>query len=375
MLSSDSPAKTTKTSINIAFLSPFHVKHRLKSHISTPLNPSALPHDRRQQTTKHIGQCKHAPFILRDHSAQFTRRAALHTISRRFEHTYEITLDTQQRQALFAQCRATARAMRIHLRYSHATTRRVPSKRTFATLPLRPVLLYIITLRCFPSHFLLFLFLFGRSCGRQNSSSGSIYSNASPLPARRPTNPFACRPHTLLRSAMRRHSASARFSRPFRAPSAMSAAAFAAELPFDTPSRLFRLPLFPQAVQGSAFLCVLVSCGTHALSFTKTSTFIEVFARLCIFIHCVIACFSPIRLLFPSLRSFPRCRSAADNRASAPLSYTRFRIPPSRTRAVSSIRVCILFPRSSLSSPIFSISFHLTLAIGVTFALFACTFL
>lgn len=63
----------------------------------------------------------------------------------------------------------------------------MPSKRTFATLPLRPVLLYVITLRCFSVAFLLFLFLFGRSCGRQNSSSGSIYSNASPLPARRPT--------------------------------------------------------------------------------------------------------------------------------------------------------------------------------------------
>ena len=151
--------------------------------------------------------------------------------------------------------------------------------------------------------------------------------------------------------------------------------AFAAELPLDTLFCLFRLPLFPQAVQGSAFHYVLVSCGTYVLSFAKTSTFIEVFARLCIFIHCVIACFSPMRLLFPSLRSFSRCRSAADDRASAPLSYTRFRIPPSRTRAVSSIRVCILFPRSSLSSPIFSISFHLTLAIGVTFALFACTFL
>lgn len=50
-------------------------------------------------------------------------------------------------------------------------------------------------------------------------------------------------------------------------------------------------PLFLLAVQGSAFLCVLVSCGTYVLSFTKTSTFIEVFARLCIFIHCVIACF------------------------------------------------------------------------------------
>lgn len=113
-----------------------------------------------------------------------------------------------------------------------------------------------------------------------------------------PTNPFACRPHTLLCSAMRRHSASARFLRPVRAPSAKSAAAFAAELPFDDPPRLFRLPLFPQAVQGSAFHYVLVSCGTYVLSFAKTSTFIEVFTRLCIFIHCVIACFSPMRLLF-----------------------------------------------------------------------------
>ena len=58
--------------------------------------------------------------------------------------------------------------------------------------------------------------------------------------------------------------------------------AFAVELPFDAPSRLFRLPLFPQAVQGSAFLCVLVSCGTYVLSFAKTSTFIEVF---CSFMH------------------------------------------------------------------------------------------
>lgn len=170
---------------------------------------------------------------------------------------------------------------------------------------------------------------------------------------------------------MRRHSASARFSRPFRAPSAMSAAAFAAELPLDTLFCLFRLPLFPQAVQWSAFHYVLVSCGTCVLSFAKTSTFIGIFARLCIFIHCDIACFSLMRSLLPSLRSFSHCRFAADDRASTPLSYTRFRIPPSRTRAVSSIRVCILFPRSSLSSPIFSISFHLTLAIGVTFALFA----
>lgn len=43
MLSSDSPAKTTKTSINIAFLPLFHIKHRLKSGVLPPLNPSDLP--------------------------------------------------------------------------------------------------------------------------------------------------------------------------------------------------------------------------------------------------------------------------------------------------------------------------------------------
>lgn len=143
---------------------------------------------------------------------------------------------------------------------------------------------------------------------------------------------------------MRRHSASARFSRPVRAPSAKSAAAFAAELPFDAPSCLFRLPLFPQAVQGSAFHYVLVSCGTYVLSFAKTSTFIEVFARLCIFIHCVIACFSPMRLLFLSLRSFSRCRSAAGDRASAPLRRFCFRAPHRRPGLpFSSALVCIPF--------------------------------
>lgn len=78
MLLSDSPAKTTKTSTNIAFLSPFHVKHRLKSHISTPLNPSALPHDRRHKTTRHIGQCKHASIVLpRSVLCRFTYSAPL----------------------------------------------------------------------------------------------------------------------------------------------------------------------------------------------------------------------------------------------------------------------------------------------------------
>ena len=151
--------------------------------------------------------------------------------------------------------------------------------------------------------------------------------------------------------------------------------AFAADTAARHPVLPLSTPLFPQAVQGSAFLCVLVSCGTCVLSFAKTSAFIEVF---CSFMHIYTlryCMFFLMRSLLPSLRSFPHCRSVSDDRASTPLSYTRFRIPPSRTRAVSSIRVCILFPRSSLSSPIFSISFHLTLAIGVTFALFACTFL
>lgn len=54
------------------------------------------------------------------------------------------------------------------------------------------------------------------------------------------------------------------------------------------------------------------------------------FARLCIFIHCVIACFSPMRLIFPSLRSFPHCLSAAGDRASAPLRRFYFRAPHRR---------------------------------------------
>ena len=43
MLLSDSPAKTTKTSINIVFLPLFHIKHCPKPHKLTSLNPSALP--------------------------------------------------------------------------------------------------------------------------------------------------------------------------------------------------------------------------------------------------------------------------------------------------------------------------------------------
>ena len=173
---------------------------------------------------------------------------------------------------------------------------------------------------------------------------------------------------------MRWHSASARFSRPVRAPSAKSAAAFAAELPFDAPPRLFRLPLFPQAVQGSAFLCVLVSCGTYVLSFAKTSTFIEVFARLCIFIHCVIACFSPIRFLFPSLRSFSRCRSTAGDRASAPLRRFCFRAPHRRP-AFRFRRRSFAFRFSAVVPPLFLISRSLFASCSMAHANFLFVFL
>ena len=112
----DNPAKTTKTSINIAFLSPFHVKHRLKSHISTPLNPSALPHDRRQQTTKHIGQCKHASIVLpRSFLRRFTFSAPLTLCNFALIWAHcPITRDTRQQQSLFAQCRAAAQTPLIY---------------------------------------------------------------------------------------------------------------------------------------------------------------------------------------------------------------------------------------------------------------------
>ena len=130
-------------------------------------------------------------------------------------------------------------------------------------------------------------------------------------------------------------------------------------LPLDTLFCLFRLPLFPQAVQRSAFLCVLVSCGTYVLSSTKTSTFIGIFTRLCIFIHCDIACFSLMRLLLPSLRSFSHCRSAADDRASAPLLHP---VPhPAEVARVPSHRFAFAFSfRDRVSRPPFSRSLFIS---------------
>ena len=110
------------------------------------------------------------------------------------------------------------------------------------------------------------------------------------------------------------------------------------------------------------------------MSFAKTSTFIEVFARLCIFIHCVIACFSPMRLLFPPLRSFPRCRSAADDHASAPLRRFCFQAPHRRPGLqFSSALVCIPFFRGR--TPSFLISRSLFASCSMAHANFLFVFL
>ena len=193
-------------------------------------------------------------------------------------------------------------------------------------------LFYVITFRCLSSPFSSFI-AFCRYCDRQ-STSHALYLRrfafartqldkpVYPHPDCQPTRTAIFISHAL-REAYSNFAAKAR-ARPLLPPT----------LPPDTLFCLFRIPLFPQAVQGSAFLYVFVSCGTCVLSSAKTSTFIGVFARLCIFIHYVITCFSPMRLLFSPLRSFPRCRSAADDRASSPLRRFCFRAPNRRRLAV-----------------------------------------
>lgn len=109
----------------------------------------------------------------------------------------------------------------------------------------------------------------------------------------------------------------------------------------------------------------------HSPKPQRLSRFLLVYAYLYIaslhvFRLCVCFCrpCDPFPVVAPRLTIALRRRSAAF--VSKPRNAARL--------AVSSIRVCILFPRSSLS-PRFSISFHLTLAIGMTLALFACTLL
>ncbi len=167
-----------------------------------------------------------------------------------------------------------------------------------------PVLLYIITFRCFPSHFLLFLF-FSTDLATDRTPRTAQYT-ATPLlfartPPDKPVRSQSSHASSLRYAATSRlHTLFASCSRTFR----QVRHSFCRRTAADAPSCLFRFPLFPQAVQGSAFLYVLVSCGTYVLSSAKTSMFIEVFACLCIFIHRVIACFSLMRSFLPPLRSF-----------------------------------------------------------------------
>ena len=240
--------------------------------------------------------------------------------------------------------------------------------------PLRPVLLYIITIRCFSSHFLLFLFLFGRSCGRQNSSYSSIYRNTSPLPARRPTNPFACRPRTLLRSAMRRHSASARFSRPVRAPSAKSAAAFAAELPFDAPPDAFGSLYSRKRCRGAhlfAFSFHVEHTSCHSPKPQRLSRFLLVYAYLYIAsLHVFRLCVCFFRPCVPFPVAAPRLAIAPRRRSRTPGSASR------RVARVPSHRFAFAFSfRDRVSRPHFLDLFSSHSCDRRDVRSFACTFL
>ena len=192
-------------------------------------------------------------------------------------------------------------------------------------------LFYVITFRCLSSPFSSFI-AFCRYCDRQ-STSHALYLRrfafartqldkpVYPHPDCQPTRTAIFISHAL-REAYSNFAAKAR-ARPLLPPT----------LPPDTLFCLFRLPLFPQAVQGSAFLCVLVSCGTYVLSSAKPqrlSEFLLVYAYLYtaslhVFRLCV--CFS--RPCDPFPVAAPRL---------TPLSYTRFRVPLSRMLAVSSNR-------------------------------------
>lgn len=175
--------RSLKPSTNIDFLPLFHIKHRLRSGVLPSLSPSALPpsiqlsKDKayRAVQTRALHSLAIIPRNLHGTPRSIQFRVDLNTLAR------SRSIHNRDKRSL--RNVAQPRALRIYLRFSHATTRRA-FKAHIRNSPAPPVLLYIITLRCFPSHFLLFLFLFGRSCGRQNSSSGSIYRNTSPLPAR-----------------------------------------------------------------------------------------------------------------------------------------------------------------------------------------------
>ena len=95
------------------------------AHNAAPTSVGIAARSPTINSQKHIGQCKHAPFILpRSILRRFTQRAPLSAISRRFGHICPIKRDTRQQLSLLAQRRATAHALRICLYYPLATTRR-----------------------------------------------------------------------------------------------------------------------------------------------------------------------------------------------------------------------------------------------------------
>ena len=220
-------------------------------------------------------------------SPVYTNRAALCNFASIWAH-FSIARDTRQQQTLFAQCSAIVHTPHSCSRLCARCCAANNAKHAFATPPRRLRIALCYNFSLFVIAFLLFHCLLPVIA--TDRTHRTPYTCAVLLlPARNPTNSFI-----RIRIANRRIPLSS-----FRALCTRHISTFAAKalarallpptLPPDTLFCLFRIPLFPQAVQGSAFLYVFVSCGTCVLSSAKTSMFIGVFARLCIFIHCVFA--------------------------------------------------------------------------------------
>ena len=111
------------------------------------------------------------------------------------------------------------RARRGYIYVTRTRPHGVPSKRTFATLPLRPVLFYIITFRCFPSHFSSFYFFLAdlaadRTCRTAQYTATPLFCpHAARQPVRLPSShasSLRCAATSRLRALF------ASFSRTFR---------------------------------------------------------------------------------------------------------------------------------------------------------------
>ena len=145
--------KTTKTSIILDFLPLFHIKHRLKSHISTPLNLSALPHDRRQSKDKTYRAVQarvfHSPAI--HPLTVYTKRAALCNFASIWAYLPDHTRYTTAANTLCAIRHSCSRPARSN----HMHARTLICRGRFKTLAqyiysyTATVSLYIITLCCF----------------------------------------------------------------------------------------------------------------------------------------------------------------------------------------------------------------------------------